>query len=78
MKHAQRERWLQRCDQAAVGQETEKFLRLITEINAYPKKERLTSATPAQPTPADKPASCWTPSTAISNNGVRTLFAVDV
>jgi hypothetical protein len=59
MKHAQRERWLQRCDQAAVGQDPEKFLQLITEINACPKekKEPLTSAPPAQPTPADKPAS---------------------
>jgi len=49
MKHAQRERWLQRCDQAAVGQDPETFLQLITEINACPKekKEPLTSAPPA-------------------------------
>ncbi len=49
MKHAQRERWLQRCDQAAVGQDPETFLQLITEINACPKekKEPLASATNA-------------------------------
>jgi len=49
MKHARREHWLQRYDQAAVGQDPEKFLQLITEINACPKerKEPLTSASNA-------------------------------
>jgi hypothetical protein len=38
MRHAQRERWLQRCDQPQPGKIPEKFLQLISEITPAKKE----------------------------------------
>lgn len=55
MKGATRERWQQLCEQAAVEQDPDKMLKLITEINRLlnEKEDRLKSLRLAPDRPKD-------------------------